>query len=326
VGCLKLSYYFQGRALAKEPVFFMKGSKINARVSKNYKDYYPGGMLMPGRSFNSNSYRFGFNRKPKDDEITNVTGANLDFGAREFDSRIIRWWTIDKEVSKSPGFSPYCFAFDNPILFIDDDGNFPNYVHERIQQQANASTHIQKLSNEYLQGLVQGAYDADYYFFYKKYHGDNLKDLGAVTNFLSDRRSSISNLNDGVQSGYNYHGIQDIYSHSNYIPLYLEYLKATGTNMSSLKPEDIPSLQRALENDDFRDKYGDQIKTGNWDLLKSGKDDPDSHYNMNLDSPDDCLGSEIIEGTSFPLSDFAEGAAINGTKEELINDNEQKGN
>ena len=87
---------------------------------------------MPGRSFNSNSYRFGFNGKEKDDEITNVTGANLNFGAREFDSRIIRWLAIDKDANKGPGFSPYSFAMNNPILMKDPDGNWPRAGHVDI--------------------------------------------------------------------------------------------------------------------------------------------------------------------------------------------------
>jgi len=33
------------------------------------QDYYPGGMLMPGRSYSSDNYRFGFNGKENDNEI-----------------------------------------------------------------------------------------------------------------------------------------------------------------------------------------------------------------------------------------------------------------
>ncbi|MBI5539819.1 MAG: hypothetical protein HY951_07155, partial [Bacteroidia bacterium] len=54
---------------------------------KSSQDYYPGGMLMPQRNWPGNStvnggYRFGFNGKEKEDEITGSTGSHLDFGAR----------------------------------------------------------------------------------------------------------------------------------------------------------------------------------------------------------------------------------------------------
>jgi hypothetical protein len=33
------------------------------------QDSYPGGMLMPGRSYSSDSYRFGFNGNENDNEV-----------------------------------------------------------------------------------------------------------------------------------------------------------------------------------------------------------------------------------------------------------------
>jgi hypothetical protein len=43
------------------------------------QDDYPFGSLMPGRSYNANGYRFGFNGQKKDDEVTGVTGSWLNF-------------------------------------------------------------------------------------------------------------------------------------------------------------------------------------------------------------------------------------------------------
>jgi hypothetical protein len=42
------------------------------------QDYYPFGMLMPGRSFSSEDYRFWFNGMEKDDEVKGI-GNSLDF-------------------------------------------------------------------------------------------------------------------------------------------------------------------------------------------------------------------------------------------------------
>lgn len=79
-------------------------------------------MLMPGRSFSSDKYKFGFNGKEKDDEITGVTGANLDFGARIYDSRVGRWLSTDPWFKKYPSYSSYNFTLCNPISYMDNNG------------------------------------------------------------------------------------------------------------------------------------------------------------------------------------------------------------
>jgi len=92
------------------------------------QDYYAGGMLMPGRNFSSNSYRFGFNGKLKDNEITGVDGASYDFGARIYDSRVGRWLSLDPSMKKYPHLSPYNAFENNPIYFKDPDGKDAEYA------------------------------------------------------------------------------------------------------------------------------------------------------------------------------------------------------
>jgi RHS repeat-associated protein len=77
---------------------------------------------MSARSFNTTSSRYGFNGKEKDDE-NNVNGGSYDFGARMYDSRIGRWSSTDSRISKYPNMSPYNFGMNDPVIFIDVDGN-----------------------------------------------------------------------------------------------------------------------------------------------------------------------------------------------------------
>jgi RHS repeat-associated protein len=76
---------------------------------------------MPSRSFSANSYRYGFNGKEKDDEVKGE-GNSLDMGDRWLDSRLGRTSKLDVKSSMYPNLSPYSFAANNPIFFIDPDG------------------------------------------------------------------------------------------------------------------------------------------------------------------------------------------------------------
>ncbi len=86
-------------------------------------DYYPFGMEMPKRIKGDTSYRFGFNGQMQDNEFVGKDGTHLDFGFREYDSRIGRWWAPDKLANEYTSYSPYNFALNNPILLKDADGN-----------------------------------------------------------------------------------------------------------------------------------------------------------------------------------------------------------
>ncbi len=86
-------------------------------------DYYPFGMLMPQRSYNGPTYRFGFNGMEEDNELKG-DGNSLDFGARVYDPRMGRWLSIDPQTSRGPGFTPYNFAQNAPLLYNDPDGEW----------------------------------------------------------------------------------------------------------------------------------------------------------------------------------------------------------
>lgn len=87
-------------------------------------DYYPFGMLMPGRSFGNRQYRFGWQGMESDDDFY---GDDNEYTTqyRQYDARLGRWMSTDPRADKYPGLSPYVAMLNNPISTNDVLGDDP---------------------------------------------------------------------------------------------------------------------------------------------------------------------------------------------------------
>jgi RHS repeat-associated protein len=80
-------------------------------------------MTLPGRSFVAGkTYRYGFNGKENDKDA----GVGIqDYGMRIYDTRLGKFLSVDPLAKSYPWFTPYQFAGNNPIRYIDLDGAEP---------------------------------------------------------------------------------------------------------------------------------------------------------------------------------------------------------
>ena len=78
-------------------------------------------MLLPNRHQNTGDYRYGFNGKELDNEIKGE-GLQIDYGFRIYDPRLGKFLSEDPLTASYPWYTPYQFAGNSPLMFIDLDG------------------------------------------------------------------------------------------------------------------------------------------------------------------------------------------------------------
>ena len=110
---------------------FLKDHLGNTRVVFNDQgfvtqrnDYYPFGMEIPGRRGGDVKNRYN-GKELQDDMLGNNALDWYDYGKRFYDPAIGRWHSIDPLSEQSRRWSPYQYAYNNPIRFIDPDGMMP---------------------------------------------------------------------------------------------------------------------------------------------------------------------------------------------------------
>jgi RHS repeat-associated protein len=165
------------------------------------QQYYPFGMLMPGNasatlrrqySLNSYDYRYGFNGKEGDDEVKGDDNQ-VDFGARPYDPRSGRWLSVDPMAGKYPGWSPYNFVLNTPLILIDPDGMEPDdwykkdgkYYFDPTLNKSNKDTW-------FAENNIRGEYIGESFMEeLGQYTAVNYKSDGAIT-FSSDKKNMNS--------------------------------------------------------------------------------------------------------------------------------------
>ena len=119
-------------------------------------NYYPFGMLHNYTATTQNAYQYKYNGKELQE-----TGM-YDYGARMYMPDIGRWGSIDPLVEKMTRHSPYNYAFNNPIMFIDPDGREGEDWFENIFGNLEFKDDIQSQQDLDDKG-IEGTYVGDTY-------------------------------------------------------------------------------------------------------------------------------------------------------------------
>ncbi len=305
-----------------KPVYFGRsyGKKVNTKEAGD--NYFTFGSLMPGRNYNSNSTRYGFNGMEKVDELHGNSGDAYDFGARVYDARLGRWMSVDPSAKFAYDESPFVAMGNNPQLNVDPDGKFKIPIHKQIMEDAlkNADIPSGFLGRFHSDLLVGATRYADVYGSTNDHHFDGRKDFTAVQKtwekLNKEIATSLINIgalnkkfggSDVEELGIQLHTVQDFYSHSNYVELYIEYYQSAN---NGVMPTEVPIYQEGLKIDGFKklmertttDANGKYLglHTGEFDLTDNEFYDinptgdnhtgTDSHKHMNKDEADTDAG------------------------------------
>ena len=78
---------------------------------------------MPGRNFTDGTgYRYGFNGKENDPEVTSTGKGTQDYGFRIYNPSLGRFLSVDPLAKEYHWNSPYAFAENDVIRSIDPEG------------------------------------------------------------------------------------------------------------------------------------------------------------------------------------------------------------
>ena len=137
----RITYRYKEEQLTKQHEYFLTDYLGNTRVvfAKNEETgkaeiiqedhYYPFGMRISGQHFANTDIlnKYLYNGK----ELQDQTGY-LDYGFRQLDVNLGRWFVVDALAESYFSESPYSYAGNNPVKFIDVLGLARTYVSHTI--------------------------------------------------------------------------------------------------------------------------------------------------------------------------------------------------
>ena len=216
-GTNESSYYYLTDHLGSIRVIIDESGNV-----VSHTDYYPFGMAMPGREItNLTNDFYKYNGKQLDDEY----GLNWhDYGWRPYDAEIGRFIKVDRFADKYPSLSAYQYAVDNPVLFVDVNGDSIWIVYQDADGNEQRLLYTQGMSfegsNEQIGALIASL--------------NKLNSIQSGNTVLTSLTGSTANYNLGVNGQYG----------GGYNPNSVE--KGSGGNLGIADPSDLYTIAHEL--------------------------------------------------------------------------------
>jgi len=166
-------------------------------------DFDPFGNVLPGRSYNAGTPNDlnKFTGHERDQE----GGLDLDYMlARNYDSELGRFYSVDPLHYKFPAWSPYNYTMNNPIIYIDPNGKeliiyYLNKEGEEVNWVFNGKNVKDAPKNEFVQKVIEvwnHAQDLDGFDNFKEAVSNEKKVLLSEGEFS---RATLPNLHPQVK-------------------------------------------------------------------------------------------------------------------------------
>ena len=157
-------------------------------------DYYPFGSRWDvAAGLMDDTNRFRYNSK---EEQLRFGTPYIDYGARQYDPVLGRWFAQDPLSEKYYGISPYAFCAGNPVKYIDPDGKrWVNYLGQVIYDKNGFSAQASMEEIELVKAMLKTR--------------TGTKQLDKITQSPADIMVIINN-NEVAENGYGYNTIAGI--------------------------------------------------------------------------------------------------------------------